>query len=314
MIKPLGQIEGRSSSTRSARRAPTPSCGRAGTFDCPIRGLPATSPPRRSPARSNERAIGGGVAWKDRRHRSPSRRACLSVRRAPSTASTTATSHGRGLIDARTNGAQLLRAYAVCSATSKATIQVESTFIPNSGTTLNLYVPCPSGQRALAGGVGTMQPNRHSVNRGEHSGKFPGKLACRAPGGIAGGWFARVHHAGQQGGASYRVAAICEGPTPGTTVPPPPRPSDPDDPTPVDPLNPTIATPIERLQVRAVLPPQGPRDRGARVEGSRPRRGDPQVQQVQISSQRCDRAGQDRSQRSWPPRAARRKSWIARAS
>jgi hypothetical protein len=152
-------------------------------------------------------------------------------------------------LDARTNGSTQLRAYAVCSPTSQATIQVETTFFPNSGYTLNMYVPCPSGERALAGGVGTMQPNLTPGIEASTPGNSLGS-ALITTGGVAGGWFARVHNAGPQGGASYRVAAICEGPTPGT-APPPPPPPDPNDPTPVDPLNPTIPTPTNAFKFGA---------------------------------------------------------------
>jgi hypothetical protein len=198
------------------------------------------------PCAANERVIGGGVLGKS----VPP----ISVEASmPLSAQGTIDGLNDGdiarswFIDVRTNDPQLLRAYAVCSVTSQATIQVETTFFPNSGYTLNMYVPCPSGQRALSGGVGTMQPNLSPGMEASTPGNSLGS-ALITTGGVAGGWFARVHNAGPQGGASYRVAAICEGPTPGTTVPPPPPPADPDDPTPVDPLNPTIATPTNAFK------------------------------------------------------------------
>jgi hypothetical protein len=52
-----------------------------------------------------------------------------------------------------TDAAKSERAFAICSATSDATVQAQSVTV-NPQTSVNGRAPCPSGQRAVGGGVG----------------------------------------------------------------------------------------------------------------------------------------------------------------
>lgn len=186
------------------------------------------------PCPAGQRVIGGGVA--------PTSAGGGSVEASGpldgdgSLASTTDGDVGRSwYVSMLSTGAQTFRAYAICSPTSTATIQVESmTLGPGTSNELNAF--CPTGQRALSGGV---------INNATYA-----WVTATTPGPAAGsgylaltetvgyGWWAHVNNftAPANSSTEFKVAAICEGP-PSTTPPTnPPGPTDPTNPT--NPTNP----------------------------------------------------------------------------
>jgi Ca2+-binding RTX toxin-like protein len=106
--------------------------------------------------------------------------------------------------------AATFQTFAMCSATSRATVQAEPFNVAN-GQSGQKAVICPTGERALGGGLGT-------------TGGRLGSIAFSAPvdengaanivtGSIPRGWFVDVYNiTGTQ--QTYRAYVICEGPTP----------------------------------------------------------------------------------------------------
>lgn len=121
-----------------------------------------------------------------------------------------------------------LRVYAICSATSTATIQVESLTL-GANTNGNLASVCPTGQRALSGGAVTTSDPYSSFRASLPANSLGGPLTTNAP--AAGGWYVWVDNFQTQN--TFKVAAMCEGPAPTT----PTNPTDPTNPT--NPTNPT---------------------------------------------------------------------------
>ncbi len=160
-----------------------------------------------------ERVIGGGVI--DSSGLTPSATIESSVPLGGATVSSIAELQDGAVptawfVDARANG-HLIAGYAICSATSKATIQVEGSNV-QSMTHPDFNPQCPNGQRALGGGAGTAATDVSSSLDWSAPTNAAGELL---PGdGVASGWSARIAglHNSSTGGRLYKVVAICEGP------------------------------------------------------------------------------------------------------
>jgi len=113
-------------------------------------------------------------------------------------------------VDARANN-RLLAGYAICSATSKATMQVEGSNV-QSQTFRDFNPQCPNGQRALGGGAGTAANDVSSSLDWSAPTDAQGNLL--SANGVAAGWSANIAglHNSATGGRLYKVVAICEGP------------------------------------------------------------------------------------------------------
>lgn len=117
-------------------------------------------------------------------------------------------------------GAELsFGAYAVCSATSQATVQATALTVAN-GESGQATATCPAGQRALSGGLGTTGGRLGAMG---FSGPTDANGAPATDGSSAAGWSADVYNTN---GASetYKVLVVCEGPTPAPTPAPVPAP------------------------------------------------------------------------------------------
>jgi hypothetical protein len=131
------------------------------------------------------------------------------------------------LAAARGSEGDTFRVYVICSATSTATIQVESmTLAPNTGAHAGLA--CPTGQRAISGGVIDDATYAWMVS------SAPGNVGSYASSinpGIAAGWHASVWSI-VGSNVLFKVAAVCEGPTAPNAPPPVVDPGDPPPPEP----------------------------------------------------------------------------------
>ena len=116
------------------------------------------------------------------------------------------------------------RMYALCSPTSTATLAVDTEDL-TPGEVSSIGVGCPGTQRLLSGGVIGAIPRGEIVGSGaaQNNGlAYAAQDTNNAP--TTGfGWRAQVRNIGAQ--ATYKVAAVCEAPTPG-------GPTDPTDPDP----------------------------------------------------------------------------------
>ncbi len=123
------------------------------------------------------------------------------------------------------------RAYAICSATSTATIQTASVVVTagQGGAAGSTGVSCPTGQRALSGGVLDTAPYAWLVASAPGG---PGAYASGGTPGIATGWRGYIWSV-VGSNQEFKVAAVCEAPSPGS---PPLPPTDPGEPAP--PVNP----------------------------------------------------------------------------
>jgi hypothetical protein len=126
---------------------------------------------------------------------------------------------------------EVWRVYAICSATSTATIQTSSVVVTagQGGAAGSTGVSCPTGQRALSGGVLDTAPYAWLIGSAPGG---PGSYASSATPGIATGWRGFVWSV-VGSNEEFKVAAVCEGPSPGS---PPTPPADPGEPAP--PVNP----------------------------------------------------------------------------
>jgi hypothetical protein len=128
-----------------------------------------------------------------------------------------------------------VRVYALCSAASLATVQVESKEIPASTNGFGSAI-CPTGTRALSGGVTTPGDASGAVNATAPGDSTGGPLITGPPA-VAQSWFANVTNVATT--RTYHFAAVCEGPAP-TAPTGPTGPTDPADPTnPTDPNAPS---------------------------------------------------------------------------
>jgi hypothetical protein len=118
-----------------------------------------------------------------------------------------------------------VRVYALCSASSLATVQTESQEITASTAASGAAI-CPTGTRAISGGVTTSGDASSSVSVTAPSGSAGGPLS--APG-VAQGWSSTVTNGAMT--RRYHFSAVCEGPTP-TPTPTPTDPNDPANPSP----------------------------------------------------------------------------------
>jgi hypothetical protein len=118
------------------------------------------------------------------------------------------------------------RVYAVCSSTSKATIQASSVIVSagqGSGAGGTTGVTCPAGQRALSGGVIDNAPYAWLIASAPGG---PGAYNSSINPGVATGWRASFWSL-KDSNVEFKVAAVCEGPTPPTPSDPTPPPGDP---------------------------------------------------------------------------------------
>jgi hypothetical protein len=142
-------------------------------------------------------------------------------------------------IEARTQeSGHTMRAYAICTANSTATMQVESlTLGPN--TNGELAAICPSGQRALSGGVvATTGDSYSSIKVDSPANSSGGPLSVET---VAGGWLIWINNYKDQ--KTYQVAVVCEGPSPPSD---PTHPTNP--PTPIDPIPPATQPPSNAFE------------------------------------------------------------------
>ncbi len=137
----------------------------------------------------------------------------------------------RGWLVSMVSGGQAFaRAYAVCSPTSTATVQVESLGLgQNNGAGVNVSAMCPTAERLISGGV--INTAGYGVVVATTPATTGGNPATSDVT-VGSGWFARVRNYGPA--ATFKAAAVCEAPTPA------PTPTDPTAPTnPTGPTNPT---------------------------------------------------------------------------
>ena len=134
------------------------------------------------------------------------------------------------------NGAGL-RVYALCSAASLATVQIVSKELAASTGGFDT-AQCPTGTRALSGGVTTSGNPSSSINSIAPASSAGGPLSVGPPQ-VAQGWFTNVFNGATT--RTYHFAAVCEGPAPASPTPPA------DPPTPVDPVAPSNAFTIGGL-------------------------------------------------------------------
>jgi hypothetical protein len=131
------------------------------------------------------------------------------------------------------NDGQAFRVYAVCSATSTATLTLATLLVSagqgqGSGAFGTTGVTCPTGQRALSGGV--IDNAQYAWMTASAPGG-PGAYNSSVNGGVATGW--RAAFWSQIGNSvEFKIAAVCEGPTPPTPQNPTPPPGEPIPPEP----------------------------------------------------------------------------------
>ena len=121
------------------------------------------------------------------------------------------------------------RMYALCSSTSTATVAIDDETL-QPGEVDNIGVGCPSTQRLLSGGVIGTIPRGEIVSSGaaQNNGLIYASQETNNAPTTGFGWRAQVFNIGPA--ADYKVAAVCEAPTP-TTPTPPTNPTDPTNPT-----------------------------------------------------------------------------------
>jgi hypothetical protein len=130
-----------------------------------------------------------------------------------STASTTSGDVGKAWLASvynSPNGPQReFRVFAICSATSDATIQSNPLSVP-ANTTRTASVDCPGGTRAVGGGVGQSGATSPAFAALQLSGPVDetGTTANTDTGAIARSWFASVHNFGRDT-RDFKVFAIC---------------------------------------------------------------------------------------------------------
>ena len=123
--------------------------------------------------------------------------------------------------------ARAYRVFALCSATSDATIAVKS-FSVGAGQSVDTTVACPGGTRAVGGGAGlvTATPPYGLILQSGPVGPS-GQTASTDTGTVARGWSASVYNSTAR---DYRVFALCASdsarpdPIPTSPVPTTPRP------------------------------------------------------------------------------------------
>lgn len=106
------------------------------------------------------------------------------------------------------------RMYALCSPTSTATIAIDTEDL-QPGEVSNIGVGCPPAQRLLSGGVIGSIPRGEVVSSGaaQNNGLAYASQDTNNSPTTGFGWRAQVRNIGGQ--ATYKVAAVCEAPTPG---------------------------------------------------------------------------------------------------
>jgi hypothetical protein len=120
----------------------------------------------------------------------------------------------RWLASARNNTAGQITAkvYAICSASSDATVQVEGIFLPPAAEPSygEGAVACPPGQRALSGGVVATTLGTQ-YERVDASGPLDetGLTANTTTGDVARYWFAEVRNFDTTAGRAFEVYAVC---------------------------------------------------------------------------------------------------------
>ncbi len=119
-----------------------------------------------------------------------------------------------------------VRVYALCSASSLATMQTEPVEIPANTPDFETAM-CPTGTRALSGGVTTEGDASSAVNSIAPASSAGGPLSAGPPA-VAQGWFSNVTNVATT--RTYHFSAICEGPAPAAPTPPT-GPTDPTNPT-----------------------------------------------------------------------------------
>jgi hypothetical protein len=128
---------------------------------------------------------------------------------------------------ARGSEGDTFRVYVICSPTSTATVQVESmTLAPNTGS--HTGVVCPTGQRALSGGIIDDATYAWMVS------SAPGNATSWASSvnpGIASGWHGSVWSI-VGSNVLFKVAVVCEGAAAPNAPPPVIDPGDPPPPEP----------------------------------------------------------------------------------
>jgi hypothetical protein len=163
-----------------------------------------------------QRAIGGGVGMAS----ANTNYMIASAPRARSIAATVDGSVADGWLVAIRNGTTfdlVESSYAICSASSDASVQVEELILPAAAPgPVASYgeraVQCPPGQRALSGGV-TATTGGTSPERIEASGPLDrtGQTANTTTGDIARYWFAEVRNFDTAAGRTFEVYAVCSG-------------------------------------------------------------------------------------------------------
>lgn len=112
--------------------------------------------------------------------------------------------------------AKFFRAYAICSLTSTATVQTESMTLSQNVHAMTPAI-CPSGQRALSGGVAPTGPADAIVEATLPTNDLGGNVVDSQP--VAKGWEAAVWNITGPGTVKYNVSAVCEGPSDAGTDP-----------------------------------------------------------------------------------------------
>ncbi len=121
------------------------------------------------------------------------------------------------------------RMYALCSPTSTATVAIDTETL-QPGEVDNIGVVCPSTQRMVSGGVIGTIPRGEIVSSGaaqDNGLVYASQDKNNAPT-IGLGWRTQVFNIGPE--AEFKVAAVCEAPTPATPTPPA-NPTNPTNPT-----------------------------------------------------------------------------------
>ncbi len=191
-----------------------------GAGDFPIGRAVATCP-------TGQRAIGGGVIAENANY------AGFVMANGPVDETSQVSSTNDGDVPVGWLGAvkgdegDRFRVYAICSATSTATVQVESLVLaPNTGGHTGLT--CPTGQRALSGGV--IDDAGYAWIVSSAPGSATNYASAGTPG-IAGGWHGSVWSI-VGSNVLFKVAGVCESATAPNAPPPTIDPGDPAPPEP----------------------------------------------------------------------------------
>lgn len=210
-------------------------------FTLATTGLTAASVNERSVAcPTGSRAVGGGVGTTAAVPASPGITQPYSYTSVPVDAadSVTATSSGdvpRGwranaAFQSASFGSATLRFYAVCSASSDATLQVTPFTVPSPGGSADAVsgavATCPTGTRVLSGGVASDLAEGAPPNlRIQRSGPLDATSSPDSPAGtdaadVARSWYgAERYQAAVAGSGSFRTIAVCA--TDAAVTPPP---------------------------------------------------------------------------------------------